>query len=391
MRRFENITDLASGASLFRKRLDQVKRDIALPDVDWYPYDSFAVFPVLTSMLREDRRDLLALAGAAPILDIGCGDGALSFFFESLGCRVLAIDNTSPNFNGTLGFSSLHTALDSSVEFQMCDLDTGVDLSGRTFGLALCLGVLYHLKNPFLLLEMLAKHARHCLLSTRIAQVTPGGSSIAEEPIAYLLNPFEANNDASNYWIFSEAGLRRILDRTGWELCDYKSTGFKKGSNPSDCDRDERAFCMLRSKLADPWLEVDLDGGWHAMENESWRWTERVFSVRMTVAPPADTATLRFRFTLPEAILNATGPIRLHATVGTERLPACEYDFAGEHTYEQKIPRFAANNEAVSVRFELDKACGPTLLDRRELGLQVVFWSYGDPTPRALRPVVLCY
>src|SRR5712691_8969924 len=199
----QTVRDLASAAVPFKKRLDQIKHANSSAEFGWYPYDTFQVLPVWTSMLQDDRRDLLALAGAAPVVDIGCGDGNLSFFFESLGCRVLAIDNWNPNYNRTLGFKALHTALGSSVEFQGFDLDTGLDLRGRTFGLALCLGVLYHLKNPFALLETLAHHTRHCLLSTRIAQVTLRGTPIAEEPIAYLLNPLEANNDASNYWVFS--------------------------------------------------------------------------------------------------------------------------------------------------------------------------------------------
>src|SRR6266404_7892610 len=143
-----DIRDLASAAVLFQKRLDQIKRANHSSEFGWYPYDSFRVFSVLPSMLREDRRELLNLAGPAPVLDIGCGDGDLSFFFESVGCRVIAIDNWNPNFNGTRGFRSLHTALSSNVEFQMSDLDAGLDLRGRTAGLALCLGVLYHLKNP---------------------------------------------------------------------------------------------------------------------------------------------------------------------------------------------------------------------------------------------------
>src|SRR5687767_10000077 len=145
----QDIRDIASAAVNFKKRLDKVRRANSSPEFKWYPYDSFQVFPVLLSMLQEDRRQLLSLIGPSPLLDIGCGDGDLSFFLESLGHRVLAIDNWNPNYNGTLGFKAIHEALGSSVEFQMCDLDTGLDLRGRTFGLALCLGVLYHLKNPF--------------------------------------------------------------------------------------------------------------------------------------------------------------------------------------------------------------------------------------------------
>jgi hypothetical protein len=201
------------------------------------------------------------------------------------------------------------------------DLDTGLGLSGRTFGLALCLGVLYHLKNPFGFLEELARRARYCLLSTRIAQVTPGGTAMAGEPLAYLPAPFETNHDASNYWIFSEAGLQRLFDRTAWDLCDYTTTGAQTASDPRAGDRDQRAFALLRSKLPDPWAGIDLDGGWHEMEEGSWRWTERAFSVR---SKPG--GALRLRFRLPEMIFDAIGPVKLRASVGEECLPECRYD-----------------------------------------------------------------
>jgi tRNA (mo5U34)-methyltransferase len=378
----KDIRDLAATATVFHARLGELKSVRRIRELEWYPYNSFGVFPVLTSMLQEDRRDLLTLAGAAPVLDIGCGDGDLSFFFESLGCRVMAIDNPATNYNRTHGFETLRAALGSAVELAVSDVDAGLDLRGRTFGLALCLGVLYHLKNPFGFLENLARHVRHCLLSTRIAQVTVQGTAMAQEPIAYLLNPSEANNDRTNYWIFSEAGLRRILDRTGWDLCDYATTGFEEGSDPARGDRDQRAYCMIRSKLADPWLDVDLDGGWHAMEDDSWRWTERVFSVLLK-RHASVTPTLRFRFTLPDEL----GPVRMQAAVNGVCLPECEYISSGEHTYTQLIP--LVTGDPMSIRFELDKALEPSPADRRELGVQVKFWSYEDPIPRALSPITV--
>ncbi|MBC7926135.1 MAG: class I SAM-dependent methyltransferase [Bryobacteraceae bacterium] len=389
--RQQDIAEIVSAAITYKKLIDTVKKDAQSPDFGWYPYDSFRSLPVLNKMLQGERRDLLALTGPAPMLDIGCGDGDLSFFFESLGSRVVAIDNWNPNFNRARGFTSIHAALDSSVEFHMSDLDTGLNLPGRTFGLALCLGVLYHLKNPFLLLESLARHTRYCALSTRIAQRTPKGVDIADEPVAYLLDPFEANNDASNYWIFSPAGLRRILDRVGWDLCDYTTTGFQSGSTPASNDRDQRAFCMLRSRLPDPWLGVDLDGGWHGLENGSWRWTERMFAVRMQRPQSAagTPALLRFCFTLPLDILNTTGPLRMNAKVNEHDLPWCEYSSAGEHTYEYEIPFSALSEEQICVRFELDKCWGPTSNDKRELGLQVVFWKYAGAIPEMLNPISL--
>ncbi len=375
-----DIRDLAAAATRFRDRLNEAKR--ANRSLEWYPYNTLAVFPVLVQMLRGERRDLLALSSAAPVLDIGCGDGDLSFFFESLGHPAVAIENPETNYNRTLGFTALRTALQSAAELERADLDSGLNLRSRTFGLAFCLGLLYHLKSPFAFLETLARHTRYCVLSTRIAQVTVQGTEIAHEPLAYLVAPTETNNDATNYWIFSEAGLRRLLDRTGWDLCDWATTGAQRASDPASIDRDQRAFCMLRSKRPDPWLGVDLDEGWHPMENASWRWTERTFGVRLNRGT-LNAPILRFVFTLCAA------PRRLRATVNGVPLAECDYQSPGQHTYRQPVPASALTHGPVLVQFELDKALSQNGSDIRELGVQVAFWSYDDRVPRPLSPLTL--
>ena len=382
----KDIRELARAAAQFNRHLESVKREHRSSEFGWYPYTTFEVFPILTSMLREERRDLLALAGAAPLLDVGCGDGGLSFFFESMGCAVKAFDHPDINFNRTRAVDTLRTALHSNVELELCDLDTGFDLRQQTYGLALFLGVLYHLKNPFGVLETLAQHVRYCLLSTRIAQVTARGTPISDDPVACLVDTAEANNDPTNFWIFSEAGLRRILDRTGWDVCDYATSGCQEGSDPVRGERDQRAYCMLRSKLPHPWLDADLAGGWHAMENYGWRWTERVFSVRLPRGSSA-APMLRLRFTLPEPIVRAIGPVRLQASVNGVPLPAREYASAGEHDYAEAIPPAALTGDLLSIRFELDKALEPSDRDARQLGVQVAFWSYRGSVPQPLRPI----
>ena len=115
--------------------------------------------------------------------------------------------------------------------------------------MAFFLGILYHLQNPFYALRELSRNARYAFISTKVAQVTIDGSvRLADAPVAYLLDPDECNNDATNYWIFSELGLRRILDRTGWEILDYAVGGCTVDSDPSNMDRDERAFCFVKSR-----------------------------------------------------------------------------------------------------------------------------------------------
>ena len=138
--------------------------------------------------------------------------------------------------------------LASDVQIHEIDLDTQFRLPRDHYDLVFFLGILYHLKNPYYVLEELAKRVDRLVVSTRIAQLSPDHeTAFGHLPVAYLLHPTEANNDATNFWIFSEAGLRRIFDRTGWAVEDYVSVGATEGSDPAHADRDERAFALLRS------------------------------------------------------------------------------------------------------------------------------------------------
>jgi hypothetical protein len=126
--------------------------------------------------------------------------------------------------------------------------------------LAFFLGILYHLKNPLGALESLARSARYALVSTRIARynlapTAPTGDDVNKVrvdlrsvPAAYLVDNFETNNDPTNYWMFSEAGLRRVLDRAGWDVLDFITLGNTATSDPATNEGDERAFCLVRSR-----------------------------------------------------------------------------------------------------------------------------------------------
>jgi hypothetical protein len=146
------------------------------------------------------------------------------------------------------------------VDIHEVDLDARFDLPGERYGLAFFLGILYHLKNPLGALESLARSARYALVSTRIARYnlapkapTTGPVNMARVvlqsiPLAYLVDTFETNNDPTNYWMFSEAGLRRVLDRAGWDVLDFITLGNTTTSDPATNAGDERAFCLVRSR-----------------------------------------------------------------------------------------------------------------------------------------------
>jgi tRNA (mo5U34)-methyltransferase len=382
-RRFEDTTghheriDIEHASRLaaaFRKQLLGVKRRLGSNDLRWYPYDTLQVFSVLERLLTGDHRYLTELAGGRPVLDIGCGDGDMSFFLESLGCQVHALDLPATNFNQMRGVAALKQALNSPLQIFEMDLDELAALPHKGYGLTICLGLLYHLKNPYSLLERLARITHYCLLSTRVARYTPDHQTdLRELPVAYLLDEREANDDPTNFWVFSEIGLKRILKRTGWQICGWTSNGCSDDSDPASTDRDQRVFCLLKSPVFERNWEVTLLDGWHAMEAGDFRWTGRQFGVRLQSRQAGACRALSFDFFLPEAHLERLGPLTLRAAINGCELPAQTFRHAGQNRYSQRFPEGAVAGGVAEIQFSLDKAAAPTPEDRRELGLVVSF------------------
>ena len=236
-------------------------------------------------------------------MDLGCADGALAFVFESLGAKVHAIDNPPTNYNGMRGVKRLKRALGSSVRLFPADLDSKFELPSERYGLTLFLGILYHLKNPYGVLEALAARSRYCLLSTAVTRFAPDQKTdLRDIPLAYLAGRDGLKGDETNYWIFSEAGLRALVDRTGWDVCDWRVTA-DPGATLWGTQGDERVFCFLKSRAFEPVRRSQLLSGWHPLENNAWRWTRRRFSVALE-----SSGTLTLKCTVPPSL---QPPIRL--------------------------------------------------------------------------------
>jgi tRNA (mo5U34)-methyltransferase len=228
----------------------RARKELLAPADEWYPYGTLNNFNTLEELLSGEHRDLSRLLDTGPIADIGAADGDLSFLLHSMGYDVDIIDNGATNWNGLRGARLLAADVGSGVTVHEIDLDSQFQLP-RRYGVAFFLGILYHLQNPFYALLHLARSARYAFLSTKIAQVTADGTvRLDRAPVAYLLAADECNNDATNYWIFSDAGVRRLLDRTGWEVLASTRGGCTTDSDPASLERDERAFYYLRSRVA---------------------------------------------------------------------------------------------------------------------------------------------
>jgi SAM-dependent methyltransferase len=376
-------------ASRFHDRLQSVKSRTSLEGAEWYPWRSLSAMQMLDRELGVDREALLKLIGPnsinGPVLDLGCGDGDVAFFLESLGARVDAVDHPPTNYNRMEGVRALKRALESNIAIHAVDIDSRPNLPGSNYGLAIMLGVLYHLKNPYLALETLARNSRHLYLSTRIASLTPDRTlNFGALPMAYLVDDRELNNDPTNFWIFSEAGLKRIVRRSGWNILKYSTLGRSASTaDPVTSQGDVRAYLLAESRLAGPAQAFHLERGWHELEHGAARWTERRFSARLDIPATLAPAILRFLFHLPEALMERRPLTRLRASVNGSPLPPAEFSTPGEHEYSATLPSVAAGVAMIEFELHFDQeaaASGPTDSDQRELGVMVYFT--GEPAIR---------
>jgi len=222
----------------------------------WYPYGTLNNFLHLQAF--EEIAAELPLTKGSTIADVGAADGDLSFFLNTLGYKSSIIDHAPTNYNTLKGAKLLVDAFYPAVTIRDIDLDSQFHYRVQgSYDLIFFLGILYHLKNPFYVLEAFSHMTRFMLLSTRVARffendigASPPDAArlqVVNHAVGYLLNPMESNNDPTNYWIFSLAGLHRLLQRSGWKILKSITVGDTINSNQSDNSRDERAFCALKS------------------------------------------------------------------------------------------------------------------------------------------------
>jgi len=360
------VSDLKPARDRLRIRLARLKRDNP-QSFDWYSYDSLTNIDHLTRLLGDRYEYLLDAARSRGVLDLACADGDMSWLFETLGCKATAIDYPPTNRNGMQGVHALKRLLNSQVEIREANLDEQFELPNELSGLTLFMGVLYHLKNPFHALEKLARHSKYCVMNTRVARYFPGGIPIpADQPVAYLVDENELNNDATNYWIFSHAGLNRLLSRTHWEVLESFAVGQTAKSDPVRPRHDERIVCLLKSRFALP--QIEYLEGWHHVEEDGWRWTQSRFSARVFSDGELQGGRLALDLVIPQALFSRTGPIKLSAALNGEPLPPSTMSAPGAHRF---LAPFRPGTESAVFTFALDKYLPPDDRDPRERGIVV--------------------
>jgi tRNA (mo5U34)-methyltransferase len=242
-----DIGQITANIAVQEERLAAARSQIS-DGIPWYPYDILANVVHLDGMLSGENRDLDRLAQGLPVADIGAADGDLAFVLEDLaGWQVDIVDTAATNMNGLRGAHALRDRLGSRVTIHDVDLDQQFKLPRERYGLVFFLGILYHLQNPYYALRELAARSSHCMLSTKVARFAgPERTAIGDLPVGYLVAPAETNDDPTNYWILSPAGLERLVQRAGWTILDQLNVGNTADSDPSTPENDERMFLLLR-------------------------------------------------------------------------------------------------------------------------------------------------
>jgi tRNA (mo5U34)-methyltransferase len=151
------------------------------------------------------------------VLDVGAWDGFFSFEAERRGAaRVVALDTFSWQKRGTGtgkdGFELARRALGSHVEdVEVNVLDISPETVGGTFDVVLFLGVLYHLKHPFLAIEKLRSVCNELLiLETHVDLI---GTS---RPAAAFYPGAELEDDWTNWWGPNPAAVSGMLEQSGF-------------------------------------------------------------------------------------------------------------------------------------------------------------------------------
>jgi tRNA (mo5U34)-methyltransferase len=155
---------------------------------------------------------LPALTGKT-VLDIGASDGFFSFAAERAGAtRVVAVESFWRAGGQTkAGFDLAHEVLNSRVEPNPSDLYDLTPESVGTFDVVLMLGVLYHLRDPLLGLERVARLTKELLVVETLVD-----SVWALRPVAAFYPASEMNGDATNWWGPNPAAVVGMLRACGF-------------------------------------------------------------------------------------------------------------------------------------------------------------------------------
>jgi SAM-dependent methyltransferase len=184
---------------------------------------------LLQEILPEWKREW----GFQTALDAGCGVGHFSGLMRDLGFEVVAFDGRQDN-------SEEAGRRFPGIRFQVADIEDPAVQSLGSFDLVLCMGLLYHLENPFRCIRNLRGLTGKLLL---IESMCMDDSS----PVLHLRDEGPTEDQGLRHVAFypSESCLAKMLYRVGF------STVWRLARLPAHADfHASRARHRVRTMLA---------------------------------------------------------------------------------------------------------------------------------------------
>jgi SAM-dependent methyltransferase len=180
------------------------------------------------SFLQDWLPHLVRSLGLRTALDVGCGVGYFSRYLTDLGLHVVAIDGRPENISEAQRRSAQVTFLVQNVE------DPTMRRLGQ-FDLVCCVGLLYHLENPFLAIRHLAAVTQRVLLVESC--YVPGSSMTAA-----IVEEREGEDQSMNYiaLVPSSACFIKMFYRAGFSFV-YTATRLPR-------HRDFRTTLLARQR-----------------------------------------------------------------------------------------------------------------------------------------------
>lgn len=212
--------------------------------------------------LRRLIPDLQQRLELETALDVGCGVGYFSKFLHEAGLRVSALDGRKENIEEAK--RRVH-----DVEFLHADAEDAALPKLGSFDLVLCVGLLYHLENPFRAIRNLHDLTGKLLIIESMC--VPEDS-----PMLYLLKEGKVEDQGLNYIAFypSEGCLIKMLYQAGFpfvyrfhDLPDHEQfhviPGRKRARTMLAASRSELdmpVFVLAKEpeNPPDPWSTVPL-------------------------------------------------------------------------------------------------------------------------------------
>jgi SAM-dependent methyltransferase len=232
---------ILDSAAAFRDELRSLRAANPLPDGEYYLFETINNIEHILPPLDARGREFEPLVRGKTVLDLGCGDGDLTFFLEKLGPReIVAIDYGQTNYNQLRAFRHLATLLGSRARLIDADVHHLDFRQLPHFDTIFCLGFLYHSPHPQWILDRLRKAGDELIMTTKVFD--------DPLPYAYYYAPGECFNDSTNWWCLTPAALERMLGRAGFELTFMERLDPWEGkAHPVDMSRDGRVILNARS------------------------------------------------------------------------------------------------------------------------------------------------